>query len=140
MRKVLPAVIPAEAGPRVTYYCDGLAATHPGTNGNDVNEGSIGNDVIVGRGGHDTSNGNGGVDVICGGSGNDIIDVTATCSWAWRETICWGAGPERRTGPGAVPVSTRASPRSRRPASRSASVPAADHYGAFTLVAIASGT
>jgi hypothetical protein len=56
-----------------TVQCNGLDATHVGTDKRDTIYGSSGGDVIVGLGGNDVIFGKGGKDVICGGSGNDVL-------------------------------------------------------------------
>ena len=56
-----------------TPQCNGLDATHVGTNDNDIIRGSSGNDVIVALGGNDIVYGMSGNDVICGGDGNDRL-------------------------------------------------------------------
>lgn len=53
--------------------CNGLEATHVGTNGNDIIRGSHGDDIIVALGGNDIVYGMNGNDVICGGDGNDKL-------------------------------------------------------------------
>jgi len=56
-----------------TVQCNGLDATHVGTNKKDRIHGTSGNDVIVGLDGNDIIFGRGGNDVICGGPGNDVL-------------------------------------------------------------------
>ena len=53
--------------------CNGLNATHVGTNDNDIIRGSFVDDVIVALGGNDIVYGMSGNDVICGGDGNDRL-------------------------------------------------------------------
>jgi hypothetical protein len=53
--------------------CDGKAATHIGTIGNDVLRGTPGDDVFVGLGGNDRIFGGAGNDTACGGPGNDVL-------------------------------------------------------------------
>lgn len=53
--------------------CNGLDATHVGTNDNDIIRGSFGDDIIVALGGNDIVYGMSGNDVICGGDGNDRL-------------------------------------------------------------------
>lgn len=53
--------------------CNGLEATHVGTENKDTIYGSSMDDVIVGLDGNDIIFGKGGRDVICGGSGNDVL-------------------------------------------------------------------
>jgi len=53
--------------------CNGLDATHVGTEDKDKIRGTSGDDVIVGLGGNDVIYGKGGNDVICGGAGNDKL-------------------------------------------------------------------
>lgn len=68
---VLGLASPAHAqGPT----CEGVAATHTGTAGDDVLEGTAGRDVFVAFEGNDQIFGRGGDDVACGGSGADQID------------------------------------------------------------------
>jgi RTX calcium-binding nonapeptide repeat (4 copies) len=59
--------------PAATAFCNGIAATIVGTNGNDVRSGTPGKDVIAGLGGSDTLSGLAGNDVICGGGGKDLL-------------------------------------------------------------------
>lgn len=66
---LLPAV-PASA---VAGTCEGRAATHLGTPGDDVLSGTNGDDVMVGLGGDDTISGLLGNDVICGDEGSDRL-------------------------------------------------------------------
>jgi len=56
-----------------TPKCNGLDATHIGTNDKDKIYGSSSDDVIVGLGGNDIIFGKGGNDIICGGVGNDVL-------------------------------------------------------------------
>jgi hypothetical protein len=51
--------------------CRGTAATHVGTNGNDVITGTGGNDVILTLNGKDRVNAGGGKDLVCLGRGKD---------------------------------------------------------------------
>ena len=53
--------------------CDGLPATHVGTEGDDRIVGSSGNDVIVALGGNDVIFSGDGHDVICAGAGVDLV-------------------------------------------------------------------
>lgn len=53
--------------------CNGLDATHVGTDGKDIIRGSFGDDVIASLGGNDIVYGMSGNDVICGGDGNDRL-------------------------------------------------------------------
>ncbi|MEM9513374.1 MAG: ExeM/NucH family extracellular endonuclease [Actinomycetota bacterium] len=53
--------------------CNGLPATHVGTDGSDVIYGTNGADVIVSLGGSDTIVSFGGTDTICAGDGNDVV-------------------------------------------------------------------
>lgn len=55
------------------HQCNGLEATHVGTEGNDRIRGTSSNDVIVSLGGNDAIYGMGGNDIICGGEGNDKL-------------------------------------------------------------------
>ena len=64
------AVVPASAA---AGTCDGRAATHLGTPGDDVLTGTNGDDVMVGLGGDDTISGFLGNDVICGDEGTDRL-------------------------------------------------------------------
>lgn len=66
----LMAVVPASAA---AGTCDGRAATHLGTPGDDVLTGTDGDDVMVGLGGDDTISGFLGNDVICGDEGTDRL-------------------------------------------------------------------
>ena len=66
----LVAVVPASAA---AGTCDGRAATHLGTPGDDVLTGTNGDDVMVGLGGDDTISGFLGNDVICGDEGTDRL-------------------------------------------------------------------
>ena len=66
---LLPAV-PASA---VAGTCEGRAATHLGTPGDDVLTGTDGDDVMVGLGGDDKISGLLGNDVICGDEGSDRL-------------------------------------------------------------------
>lgn len=66
---LLPAV-PASA---VAGMCEGRAATHLGTPGDDVLSGTNGDDVMVGLGGDDTISGLLGNDLICGDEGSDRL-------------------------------------------------------------------
>lgn len=66
---LLPTV-PASAAEAV---CEGRAATHIGTEGDDVLVGTDGDDVMVGLGGDDTVSGLLGNDVICGDAGSDRL-------------------------------------------------------------------
>ena len=66
----LMAVVPASAA---AGTCDGRAATHLGTPGDDVLTGTNGDDVMVGLGGDDTISGFLGNDVICGDEGTDRL-------------------------------------------------------------------
>ena len=66
----LLAVVPASAA---AGTCDGRAATHLGTPGDDVLTGTDGDDVMVGLGGDDTISGFLGNDVICGDEGTDRL-------------------------------------------------------------------
>ncbi|HYH72565.1 MAG TPA: hypothetical protein VD764_05065, partial [Nocardioides sp.] len=66
---LLPAV-PATA---VAGTCEGRAATHLGTPGDDVLTGTDGDDVMVGLGGDDRISGLLGNDVICGDEGSDRL-------------------------------------------------------------------
>ena len=54
--------------------CNGVPATHVGTNGPDAITGTDGNDVIVALGGDDTIDAGKGNDLICAGSGNDVVN------------------------------------------------------------------
>ena len=67
---LLPAV-PASAA---AGTCEGRAATHLGTPGDDVLTGTDGDDVMVGLGGDDTISGLLGNDVICGDEGTDRLE------------------------------------------------------------------
>jgi hypothetical protein len=62
------AEVPAQA-----TFCQGLAATIVGTDGDDRLFGTKGDDVIVGLGGNDTIHGRHGDDVICAGDGDDRV-------------------------------------------------------------------
>ncbi|MEO1056059.1 MAG: ExeM/NucH family extracellular endonuclease [Actinomycetota bacterium] len=53
--------------------CNGLPATHVGTDGSDVIYGTSGADVIVSLGGNDTIVSFSGADTICSGDGNDVV-------------------------------------------------------------------
>ncbi len=53
--------------------CNGIPATHTGTEAANFIEGSAGADVIAGLGGDDEIWGGGGNDVICGGDGRDVV-------------------------------------------------------------------
>ncbi|MET1037964.1 MAG: calcium-binding protein [Aeromicrobium sp.] len=70
---LLPAV-PASA---VAGTCEGRAATHLGTPGDDVLTGTDGDDVMVGLGGDDKISGLLGNDVICGDEGSDRLEGLA---------------------------------------------------------------
>lgn len=67
--QLLPTV-PASAAEAV---CEGRAATHIGTEGDDVLVGTDGDDVMVGLGGDDIVSGLLGNDVICGDAGSDRL-------------------------------------------------------------------
>ncbi|HEX5918693.1 MAG TPA: hypothetical protein VFY76_12600, partial [Nocardioides sp.] len=66
---LLPAAPASAAG-----TCEGRAATHLGTPGDDVLTGTDGDDVMVGLGGDDTISGLLGNDVICGDEGTDRLE------------------------------------------------------------------
>lgn len=53
--------------------CDGLEATHVGTAGNDVIEGTAGPDIVVDLLGHNKIRTFGGDDIVCSGPGDDDI-------------------------------------------------------------------
>lgn len=61
------------ANAQTTPTCNGLVATHLGTERNDVIIGTEFDDVIIGLGGQDYIKGMGGNDTICGGDGWDRI-------------------------------------------------------------------
>ena len=67
---MLFAVPTATASQVIT--CDGIPATHVGTDNHNVIIGSNGDDVIVGFDGPDQIFGRRGNDLICGDAGNDI--------------------------------------------------------------------
>lgn len=67
------AVLVAAPAGGVVHSCNGLEATHVGTNGPDVLIGTLGVDVIVGLGGDDIIRGLSGNDHLCGNGGNDTI-------------------------------------------------------------------
>jgi len=59
---------------RSGLFCNGLAATIVGTDGNDRLRGTRGDDVIVALGGNDRIYAGNGNDVICAGAGRDFVD------------------------------------------------------------------
>lgn len=73
MLLVTMAATPARAAGAVAGTCEGIAATHLGTPGDDVLTGTDGDDVLVGLGGDDTITGLLGNDVICGDEGSDRL-------------------------------------------------------------------
>lgn len=89
-------VTSTEVGPS----CQGEAATHWGTVGNDVLTGTSGRDVIVGFGGNDTINGLNGNDLICAGAGNDKVFGNGGADEIYgqggNDTIDGGAGWPRQ--------------------------------------------
>ena len=66
-------LFPAVSVSAVAGTCEGRAATHLGTPGDDVLSGTNGDDVMVGLGGDDTISGLLGNDVICGDEGSDRL-------------------------------------------------------------------
>ena len=66
-------LLPAFPASAVAGTCEGRAATHLGTPGDDVLSGTDGDDVLVGLGGDDTISGLLGNDVICGDEGSDRL-------------------------------------------------------------------
>lgn len=66
----LLTAVPASA---VAGMCEGSAATHLGTPGDDVLSGTNGDDVMVGLGGDDTISGLLGNDLMCGDEGSDRL-------------------------------------------------------------------
>lgn len=73
MLLVTMAATPARAADAVVGTCEGRAATHLGTPGDDVLNGTNGDDVLVGLGGDDIITGSLGNDVICGDEGSDRL-------------------------------------------------------------------
>jgi hypothetical protein len=69
----LPAEDDDDVEPPEGFFCDGVAATIVGTEGNDILRGTDGDDVIKGLGGSDAIFGGGGNDIICGGDGSDKL-------------------------------------------------------------------
>jgi Ca2+-binding RTX toxin-like protein len=55
------------------HTCGGEVATHVGTAGDDVINGTPDDDVIVGLSGNDTLRGKGGDDILCGNRGHDTL-------------------------------------------------------------------
>ena len=70
---LLAPLLPAVSASAVAGTCEGRAATHLGTPGDDVLTGTNGDDVMVGLGGDDTISGLLGNDVICGDEGTDRL-------------------------------------------------------------------
>ena len=70
-------LLPAVSASAVAGTCEGRAATHVGTPGDDVLTGTNGDDVMVGLGGDDTISGLLGNDVICGDEGSDRLEGLA---------------------------------------------------------------
>jgi hypothetical protein len=66
-------LVPAVPASAVEGTCEGKAATHLGTPGDDVIYGTAGDDVMVGLAGDDTISGLLGNDVICGDEGTDRL-------------------------------------------------------------------
>lgn len=66
-------LLPVVSASAVAGTCEGRAATHLGTPGDDVLNGTDGDDVMVGLGGDDTISGLLGNDVICGDEGSDRL-------------------------------------------------------------------
>ena len=99
---LLPAV-PASA---VAGTCEGRAATHLGTPGDDVLTGTDGDDVMVGLGGDDKISGLLGNDLICGDEGLTV--------WrGWRVTTASWAGSTAMpaaTSSGRVRATTTSTP------------------------------
>jgi len=82
--------------------CNGVAATHVGTNGPDEIVGTSGRDVIAGLGGDDVITSLGGEDLICGGAGNDVLDGgrgnDVIFGDAGRDLLLGGAGNDNLDG------------------------------------------
>lgn len=83
--------------PSASLTCNGLAATHVGTDGDDVIVGTTGRDVIVALAGNDTIDALGGADVICAGDGDDYVEGRGG-----NDVIFGGRGNDELRGRGGV--------------------------------------
>ena len=70
---IISIIFVSESFAQEQHQCNGLDATHVGTEDNDKIRGTSGDDVIVTLGGNDVIYSKGGNDVICSGEGNDKI-------------------------------------------------------------------
>ena len=81
--------------PHRVVSCEGRRATHLGTRGDDVIEGTDGSDVILARDGDDAVTAWAGDDIVCGGPGDDVLDAGYGTDRVWG-----GPGDDLLIGPG----------------------------------------